>query len=262
MATFEGTFNEFYTFLGPRTSNLVTEISRKHRKGKSCKQTKEDNNRCGKWRYLDAAHKKGNERKIIIKKILDTNYVKVETKAVKPENIIYKIDLDKFEEAFKKVHTDDFFNVIEFMCRKHHKAYDSKNNIESNEDDYKLEESNNVIETDIDYTTHSRIIKKKLINAINFLNDNNCSIAKISNHNWNFNLNVNNAVKDYNLVCVNQLDKTFTVITFDGELAIDKLLKKSNKNKISLNIPYTYDDKFFENKTGYEFKIKENYIIE
>jgi hypothetical protein len=254
MAEFEGKLDDFYTFLGPRTSNIVTNIASTYRKGKSCTQKKEDGKACGKWRYLDAAHLKGRERKKLIEEILEEHAEKLETDK-------YKIELTKFEEAFRKKHTD-FDKVIEFMCRKHHKVYDTKNKIKPNEDEYiEVEEPNGEIkiDIDIDFTTDSKVIKRKLIAAKEYLKDDNCAIAKISHDNWNFNMNIDNAVNGYYLVCFNQFENSFTVITFDKGRIIDskKLLKKSKDDTISLNIPYTDNKEFFEKNAEYEFEIVE-----
>ena len=35
MAFLEGTLDEIYTYLGPRTSDIVTQLARKYRKNKS-----------------------------------------------------------------------------------------------------------------------------------------------------------------------------------------------------------------------------------
>ena len=167
MANFEGSIDDFYKYLGPRTSNIVTKLARPKRKEqKSCKQLKDDGKPCGKWKGLDAAHLKGRERKILIEEILKERAVKLKSSDNKQ---FYRIAIKDFEEEFEKKHKK-FFNVIEFMCRKHHKNYDTKNKILNNEDDYveveQYLECSNI---------ESKNVKAILINHINYLNNNNCS---------------------------------------------------------------------------------------
>lgn len=121
MAYLEGTLDEIYKYLGPRTSDIVTQLARPHRKNeygnrKSCIEPG-----CKQYTGLHAAHLKGRERRVLIQEILNEfGDLKVDK--------TYRINLETFEEQFRKKH-DDFSNVIQFMCPKHHKKYDLKNGI-------------------------------------------------------------------------------------------------------------------------------------
>ncbi|MFV0174920.1 hypothetical protein OBK14_11495 [Empedobacter falsenii] len=131
MAFIQGTLEEVYTFLGPRTSDIVTQLARPHRKKngirKSCGELNNDGSICKQYTGLHAAHLKGRERKILIQEILEEFGEKI-------TNITYKIDLNLFEEEFKKKH-ENFHDVIKFMCPKHHKNYDLNNGIDSSKED-------------------------------------------------------------------------------------------------------------------------------
>ena len=131
MAFIEGTLEEIYTFLGPRTSDIVTQLAKPHRKNKygnrkSCGEKNNDDSICKQYTGLHAAHKKGRERKILIQEIL-------EEFGEKNTDSTYKIDLNLFEEEFKKKH-ENFNEVIKFMCPKHHKNYDLKNGINNSKE--------------------------------------------------------------------------------------------------------------------------------
>ena len=244
MATFEGTVEEFYAFIGPRTSDLVTKIARPYRKGKSCRELKEDNKPCGKWRYLDAAHLKGMERKILIQEIL-------EDEGEKLDNSRYKIDLGAFEKAFEKKH-DPFNDTIKFMCRKHHIAYDRTENIKSDDNDFVTVESEELVfEKDLTEKVNAKELKIELMSQHAYLNNGDCSIASLHHENWNFNLN--KSTKSGHLLCLNQFDRSVVILEYDfTALDVEANLKK-DKKKISLNIPFD-ESGFIENKLGDVFK--------
>lgn len=247
MAFFEGTLEDFYKYLGPRTSDIVTRLARPNRKvQKTCRQPKDDGTTCGKWKGLDAAHLKGRERKILIEEILEEFALKLKKNDNKQ---YYKIAIKDFEEEFEKKHKD-FFNVIEFMCRKHHKAYDAKNKVLNNEDDY-VEVEQRIAYNDIAYNDiDSKKVKTILINNIDYLNNNNCSIARISNDNWNFNIEKTSTNSDFYLLCFDQLQQSVVILKIEAnQLETDKLIKKSKPTKISLNIPYS-EEQFIEKKTA------------
>jgi|GEM_PF-2128633 len=130
MAIFEGTLDEIYQYLGPRTSDIVSKLARPYRKkqGKriSCGELNDDNSVCKQYTGLHAAHIKGKQRKTLIKEILEKNGEYL-------SNQVFKIDLKVFEEEFERKH-EIFFDVIKFMCPKHHKRYDLENNIDDLED--------------------------------------------------------------------------------------------------------------------------------
>ncbi|BEV03424.1 hypothetical protein [Chryseobacterium gambrini] len=257
-AYFQGSKEEFYKFLGPRTSDIVTEISRPYRKiQKSCKDEDKDENGkkkvCGKWKSLDAAHLKDRTRKILIREIL-------EEFGTENSKGIYKISIDKFEEEFRNKHKD-FFKVIQFRCRKHHRAYDKKYKVEDIEDDIALEtEETYQPNCELNFNTKSVIIKKFIISNISYLKDSNCRIAKISTDNWNFNLKRDELKKDFYLLCYNQTDFSVAVLKIIGNsLRINS--KTSDKKKISLNIPYS-ESEFTEKKTGKTLKLVESFELE
>lgn len=145
MAFIEGTLDEIYKFLGPRTSDIVTQLARPHRKNKygnriSCGEKNNDSSICKQYTGLHAAHQKGRERKILIQEILEDFGEKI-------SDTTYKIDLNLFEEEFKNKH-ENFHKVIKFMCPKHHKNYDLKNGIDHSKEDpiVDIEEIEEIIE--------------------------------------------------------------------------------------------------------------------
>lgn len=257
MPYFEGTIEDFYKFLGPRTSNLVTKIARPRRKEqKSCKQLKEDGAKCGKHTKLDAAHLKGRTRKEIITEILK------ETAEYNPQTKTYKINIDDFEEKFEEKHKD-FFTVIEFMCRKHHKAYDKVNTITDNEDDYVEVEiyEPELVNTEIDFESSTLHVKSAIINQVDYLNKENCSAARISHDNWNFNMDKQKLKADFYLLCFNQFESNLAIIKIKANsLEADLLIKKSDPKKISINIPFS-ESVFVEKTTRYEFEYIESFNL-
>ena len=258
MAYFEGTKEEFYKFLGPRTSDIVTEISRPKRKHqKSCKDEDIDDNGkkkvCGKWKSLDAAHLKDRTRKILITEILED----FAEKNIKQST--YKITLDKFEEEFRNKHKN-FFNVIQFRCRKHHRAYDNKYKVEDLQDEIVIP----TVETytpdfEIDSNTKSEFIKKFIVPKISYLKNDNCRIARVSKDNWNFNPTVKELKKDFYLLCYNQVDFSVAILKIEKNTLQIKA-KTTDKKKISLNIPYSESD-FFEKKTDKNLEFLESFEL-
>lgn len=252
MATFEGTLDEFYSIIGPRTSDLVTKIARPYRKGKSCRELKEDNKPCGKWRYLDAAHLKGRGRKILIHEILEENGKKL-------GNGKYQIDLNAFEKSFEEKHKS-FEDTIRFMCRKHHVTYDRNNKISTDNNDLVTIESEEIVfEKELTEKVNAKELKGKLMSEHAYLNNGDCSIASLHHDNWNFNLN-KSSNSGY-LLCLNQFDRSVVILAYDFKgLNVEVNLKK-DKKKISLNIPYN-ELGFVENKLGDVFTIKDVIGIE
>jgi len=126
MAFLEGTLDEIYTYLGPRTSDIVAQIARPFRKVNghriSCGVENEDGSKCKQYTGLHAAHLKGKERKILIQEILNDSAIKI-------GEDVYRIELELFEVEFRKKH-DKFLDVVKFMCPKHHKQYDLRNGID------------------------------------------------------------------------------------------------------------------------------------
>ncbi|WP_312752122.1 hypothetical protein [Epilithonimonas hominis] len=260
MATFEGTFEEFYKFLGPRTSDLVTKYARSKRKEqKSCNQF-DGEKRCGKYTRLDAAHLCGRERSVLIKEILDEF-------ATKKEGGVYEMGLADFEIKFGDKH-NDFFNVIEFMCRKHHKAYDAKNKKENNctpdINDYEETPDNyleipNLEEIDI------KKLRKDLVEKINYenLNINNCSISRIcfkgKSGFWNVNIPVEKSDSDYYLLCYNQFNHNVVVLKLEANHLKDVEPKKDKKS-VSISIPFS-ESEFIVNKTSRMLEFIDSYSI-
>lgn len=248
MAYFEGTLDEFYVFLGARTSDLVTKIARPRRKEqKSCKQLKEDGSKCGKYTKLDAAHLKGRTRKEIIQEILQ------ETGEFNNQNNSYKINIADFEERFISKH-DDFFSVIEFMCRKHHKAYDTKNKLQNIGDDYIEVAENEIDNSEIDFGSDTKQIKSSLINHIDYLTKDNCVASRISKDIWNLNPKISQLKKDCYLLCFNQYEMQVIVLKMKAnEFDYSNHIKKSDKTKISINILYS-EEELIEKKMRYTFE--------
>lgn len=261
MAVFEGTLENFYTFLGPRTSNIVTEISRSYRNGKSCRQITETGKACGKWRYLDAAHLKGRERKILIKEVLEEH-------AVKLEDDYYKIGMEQFEQAFRDKHLD-FFNVIEFMCRKHHMAYDIKNKIAFNEDDYPVEKttSENVIDVDFGIETLreispskpgliveqlqaliANIVKKDVCNQYNLRNSQVTFSRKLDSF-WNFDVRKKKFDTDFAFIFYDQANRIYKVALIEPNTISVESFPEKEKETIRFRVDDTFKD-----KSGFDFK--------
>lgn len=243
MAFFEGTPDEFYKFIGPRTSDIVTKLARPKRKEqKSCGRKNEDGQPCRNHARLDAAHLKGNTRREIIERILKDFGKHGSKKGT------YEIDLDVFEEKFERAH-DDFFKVINFMCRKHHKAYDMKNKIENDEDDYKEIEEEKIENDIINFGSDTKEVKSFLIEKLEYLTNKNCVAARISDENWNFNPKVSQLDKDCYLLCFNQFEQYVIVLKIEAKTINPELVKKEKSDRTSLNIPYS-ESEFIEKKTG------------
>lgn len=257
MATIEGTLEEIYTYIGPRTSDIVTQLARKHRKNKygnriSCGELNEDRGKCKKYTGLHAAHIKGRERKIIIQEIL-------EEFAEKITDSIFKINLEVLEVEFCKKH-EDFENTVQFLCPKHHKQYDLNNKVNDLDNIVLLTDDeislNDIILT---FETKSKSIKPYIIASNPYLNDGNCSIARISKENWNFNPKIKNLKTDYFLLCYNQYDFNVTIIKIKGN-QISLARKKKDKRKVSLIIPYT-DSEFTEKKSNEILEVIDIYSL-
>src|SRR5690606_22030511 len=114
MAKFTGNIDDFQRYIGPLTRNIVSNLSRKHKKHTTCSYEG-----CNKRKPLEAAHLKGRERPSIIAEIL---------KEYQIDNDYYEIDLKEFESKFIEAH-NPINEVIQPMCKKHHLEYDNKNNI-------------------------------------------------------------------------------------------------------------------------------------
>lgn len=107
MAFFEGTVKEFNRFLGAYARLKVAFLASRYKKqlGKC-----ED---CGAVTNLEAAHIKGNERRLIIGNILREF----------TEDELIKIDLNEFENKFTVSHTP-IESTIRILCKDCHRRYD------------------------------------------------------------------------------------------------------------------------------------------
>ena len=123
---FVGTLNEFNKFVGPFFRNQVQQFAKKERTDRKgiCEY-------CHNSHVLASAHRKGEERPEIIKKILDANYRQTGTP-------LYDVPLQDFAREFKNAHLpilDHFF----FLCKECHGKYDKTGELT---DDMILKERN------------------------------------------------------------------------------------------------------------------------
>lgn len=104
MPVFKGTLADFTAFIGPHCRNLVNGICRKERKKQNgiCEY-------CGNTAELQSAHKSGEERPEIIKKILDKNYKD------KIDPSIYEIPLAEFDSEFICAHLPCYRSCFLFV---------------------------------------------------------------------------------------------------------------------------------------------------
>ena len=111
MARFEGTFEEFNEYCGPKIRNIVAIMtkSEKNTLGNVCQNCDETKS------SLDAAHKHGVERKTLMRKALE--------KHPKGDNGYIVDDLDKLFSEIKELHTP-IKDIFLFLCRDCHKEYD------------------------------------------------------------------------------------------------------------------------------------------
>ena len=107
---FMGDLQSFFRYVGPFCKNFVNSITRSARikHGGICEY-------CGNKAVLDSAHKDGEERPIIIKNILESNFKKSKN--------YYEVDLLKFEKLFKDSHMPVEDHIF-FLCKKCHGEYD------------------------------------------------------------------------------------------------------------------------------------------
>lgn len=112
---FVGSFQDFSRYIGPFCKNYVNSITRAERNRHKgiCEY-------CGAKAILDSAHKDGEERPMIIKKILETHY--------KIGNNYYDVDVKAFEEIFKAAHLPVKDHIF-FLCKTCHGKYDRAHTI-------------------------------------------------------------------------------------------------------------------------------------
>lgn len=258
MAKFEGSFEDFEKFIGPATSKMVTKLGKELKKSqKSCQNHVLKNHTphsepCGKYKNLDAAHfsHKKLDRKSIIRTILNEHFAKGD---------LYSVDLNRFLNYYEKAHTPLEDSLI-MLCRQHHVPYDKFNNsLEAEEsalDDIdKVISISTVEEQDLSFTINH--IKVKLKNELTYLKEAKCNIAKISGNDlffWNFNIRKKNSTGF--LLCLNQFDRSVTVLKYDFTSLVVGTLKK-DKEHLSLVIPYS-EIEFEDKETGYRYEVVES----
>lgn len=116
--TFNGTFDDFKTFTGPKWRNKIQAITKTPKKQVTYCEC------CGAKKTLEAAHRNGFERNDLIKKILDDNFL------ISPDN--YEVDLYDFEQKFIDAHKP-LEDVFFFLCADCHDDYDGKDVAKSNQ---------------------------------------------------------------------------------------------------------------------------------
>ena len=111
MARFEGTFEEFNEYYGPKIRNLVANMtkSEKNTLGNTCQICDEIKS------SLDAAHKHGMERKTLMRKALE--------KYSKRDNWYVVDNLGKLLSEIKELHMP-ILDIFLFLCRDCHRKYD------------------------------------------------------------------------------------------------------------------------------------------
>jgi hypothetical protein len=108
--TFTGSLQVFLRYVGPFCKNYVNSIAKAARnKHKGICEY------CGKKAVLDSAHKDGEDRPVIIKRILETHFKKSED--------YYEVDVLEFEKLFKKAHSPIEDHIF-FLCKECHTEYD------------------------------------------------------------------------------------------------------------------------------------------
>lgn len=209
MAQFEGTLEEFMTFVGPMTRNIVCNMARSHKKNTTCRH-----DGCNRRKPLEAAHSKGNERPRIIADILSNFQV---------EGNLFNVDLEIFKSEFVEAHTP-IDKVIIPLCKQHHLEYDKKENIkqeypilldEFEDEDGKLIYTNeqlaiieaNELQEIKEELKRSPIesVKAEITEKYN-LKSNQIAFSRVSTSNglWNFDVNKNKFKSDFAFIFYNQ----------------------------------------------------------
>jgi hypothetical protein len=115
MAMFEGSVQEFHSYIGPRIRNIINTHARKERNAR--KGVCED---CGKTgQELDSAHVHGRGRRTIIEEILSGYEI----------TGVVRCDIRVVEQQILDAH-GDISDAFRFLCKKCHIIYD---NIQSRE---------------------------------------------------------------------------------------------------------------------------------
>ncbi|MFV0155281.1 hypothetical protein ACTS9U_03875 [Empedobacter falsenii] len=258
MAFIEGTLDEIYKFLGPRTSDIVTQLARPHRKNKygnriSCGEKNNDSSICKQYTGLHAAHQKGRERKVLIQEILEDFGEKI-------SDTTYKIDLNLFEEEFKNKH-ENFHKVIKFMCPKHHKNYDSKDNSILLITDEELDELIEFTDT-LDQENLSIDIVKDLLKSVNptdlkkeigrrfNLNPSQISFSNISKESqkWNFDIDEEKFNDDFIFIFIDKNKESYKLALIKANTLDLSIFPIKGFDKKRFVVEQNYID-----KTGFDF---------
>ena len=107
---FTGDLQAFLRYVGPFCKNYVNSITKSARNKHNgiCEY-------CGSKSVLDSAHRDGEDRPVIIQKILEAHFKKSEN--------YYEVDILKFEKIFKDSHMPVEDHIF-FLCKKCHTEYD------------------------------------------------------------------------------------------------------------------------------------------
>ena len=107
---FIGDLQAFLRYVGPFCKNYVNSITKSARNKHNgiCEY-------CGSKSVLDSAHRDGEDRPVIIQRILETHFKKNEN--------YYEVDILEFEKIFKNSHMPVEDHIF-FLCKKCHTEYD------------------------------------------------------------------------------------------------------------------------------------------
>jgi len=217
MSMYQGNLEGFLHFVGPLTRNVVCNLSRTHKKGKSCQGVKADGSRCCKRTGLEAAHISGQERPKIIADLL------IPTKIGENE---YAVNLADFEADFRRAH-ENLSDVIIPLCKPCHRKYDAEHNIKeeisipfgehalSDQELAVLE--NNELEFVRDIVTISLSQKGSVMDKVRLgypgITGKNSSYARLSHANglWNFDVDKVKFQHDFYFIFYNQHQDDFRV---------------------------------------------------
>lgn len=256
MATFEGTFEDFNVFVGPLARNIVSNLSRKHKKKTTCRHEG-----CNKRKPLEAAHIKGKERVLIIYEILKSYQKEDEVDS-------YMVDLKKFETDFIAAHTP-IEDIILPMCKEHHLEYDKKENIpseypiiltqfenEQGEDLYTEEEliafeqSEYKLLKDTIQDSNQKTIKSEIQDKYN-LEKSQVAFSRISEANglWNFDVAKMKFANDFAFIFYDQNEKDYKAALIKANT-----IKTSDFAEKSPKTARFLIDKDFKDRCGFNFK--------
>jgi hypothetical protein len=113
MAKFEGTFQEFHHYIGPKIRNAVNVLTKKEREGRNrvCEDC------CEGGKTLEAAHIHGRGRRDLIEEVL-ARYL---------QDGIVRCDLKTTEQEILELHYP-LADSFKFICKPCHTRYDTKRN--------------------------------------------------------------------------------------------------------------------------------------